>query len=232
MGAVINPSASTPEQLSVYQAEERAAMQRQEAARLQQEGARAAEDRYLKNNPPSPPPGVPVNYYNDLWSLTAPASTNEGHIPHPEIAGATSGQLHASRGLELKDREWAGQQNEKQEAGQIPEYHPEAPVIIYRINLEPTDLERAHREANQLGEYSTQARYINDGHMSAEEIANILSLRTTDKNGNKILPTHISDVNVAVGTEVVASRPISGEARQYKISDLGAITLSNKRDIG
>jgi len=232
MGAVINPSASTPEQMAVYQAEERAAMQRQEAARLQQEAARAAEDRYLNDNPPPPPPNVPVNYYNDLWSLTAPAATNEGYIPHPEIAGATSAQLHASQGLELKDRDWAAQQNALRPEGHIPEFHEQAPVVVYRINLEPTDLERAHREANKLGEYATQARYINDGHMDPEEIARILSLQTTDRHGNKILPTHISDVDVSIGTEVVASRPISGEARQYKISDLGAITLLNERDIG
>jgi hypothetical protein len=232
MGAVINPSASTPEQMAAYQAEERAAMQRHEAARLQQEAARAAEDQYLKNNPPPPPPDTLVNYYNDLWSLTAPAATKEGFVPHPEIPGATSGQLHASEGLELKDRGWAAQQNAMQGEDRTPEYHPEAPVVIYRINLEPTDMERVHREANMLGEYATRPRDINDGAMKPDEIAKILSLPTQDENGREMLPTHVSDFHVKIGTEATASRPESGRARQFKVSDLGAITLSNTRHLG
>lgn len=227
MGAVINPSASTPEQMSAYQAEERAAIQRLETARLAQEAARTVEDRYLKNTPPPPPPGVPVNFYNDLWSLTAPASTNEGHIHHPEIPGATSAQLHASRGLELKDRDWAAQQNAQQSAGRTPEYHPEAPVVVYSINLTPTDLARVHGDHNPVGPYATRPVDINDGHMSAEEIADKLSIPR-----NQPLPTKISDVQVGLGTSVEASRPISGEARQIKISDLGSTTFLNTRDIG
>ncbi len=227
MGAEINPSASTPEQMAVYQAEERAAMQRQEAARQQQDVARAAEDRYLRDNPPPPPPGVPVNYYNDLWSLTAPAATNEGDIPHPEIPGATSAQLHASPGLELKDREWAAQQNALREAGRTPEYHPEVPVVIYSVNLTPTDFDRVHGPNNQEGPYATRPVDINDGHMSAEEIAQKLSLPR-----DQPLPTKVSDVHVAHGTFVEASRPISGEARQFKISDLGSVSFVNARDIG
>lgn len=227
MGAEINPSMSTPEQLTVYQAEERRAMQQQEAARREQEAARAAEDRYLRNNPPPPPLDVPVNYYNDLWSLTAPSATNEGHLPHPEIPGATSAQLHASQGLELKDRDWAAQQNAQQAAGRIPEYHPEAPVVVYSINLTPTDLARVHGDHNLVGQYTTRPADINDGHMSAEEIADKLSLAK-----NQPLPTKISDVHVGVGTSVEASRPISGEVRQIKISDLGSTSFVNTRDLG
>lgn len=226
MGAVINPSASTPETLAAYQAEERATMQRLEAARLQQENARAAEDRYLKNNPPPPPPNIPVNYYNDLWSLTAPSATNEGHIPHPEIPGATSAQLHASQGLELKDRDWAAQQNAQQAAGRTPEYHPEGPVVVYSINLTPTELARVHGDHNLVGPYATRPVDINDGHMSAEEIAHKLSLPS-----NQPLPTKISDVQVGPGTSVEASRPISGEVRQLKISDLGSTKFLNTRSI-
>jgi hypothetical protein len=227
MGAVINPSASTPEALAVYHAEERAAMQRLETARMQQEAARAAEDRYLKDNPQPPPPGVPVNYYNDLWSLTAPASTNEGHIPHPEIPGATSAQLHASPRLELKDRDWAAQQNAQLAVGRTPEYHPEAPVVVYSINLTPTDLARVHGDHNPVGPYATRPVDINNGHMSAEEIAHKLSIPR-----NQPLPTKISDVEVGLGTSVEASRPISGEARQIKIRDLGSTIFLNTRNIG
>lgn len=227
MGAVINPSASTPEQMTAYQAEERAAMQRREAARIQQEAARAAEDQYLRDNPPPPPPNVPINFYNDLWSLTAPSATNEGHIPHPEIPGATSAQLHASLGLELKDRDWAAQQNSLQDPGKVPEYHPEAPVVIYSINLTPTELDRVHGADNQHGRYATRPVDINDGHMSAEEIARRLSLPP-----DQPLPTKVSDVQVAHGAFVEASRPDSGEVRQFKISDLGSVSFVNTRDIG
>ena len=98
MGAVINPSASTPEQMAVYQAEERAAMQRMETAWLQQEAARAAEDRYLKNNPPPPPPNVPAEFYNDLWKLT---SAEVGPRDPGGMLGADVGKLPGPQPTQL-----------------------------------------------------------------------------------------------------------------------------------
>lgn len=222
MGCMINaPSATSAQDEAV----KRESAKQNEARHLQFVSARSDEDRSIKEM--GRPPGMSESFYNDLWSLTAPSATNEGHLPHPEMPGATSAQLHASPGLELKDREWAAQQNALQDAGRTPEYHAEAPVVIYRVNLTPTEFERVHGADNQEGRYATRPVDINDGHMSAEEIARRLSLPT-----DQPLPTKVSDVHVAHGTFIEASRPDSGEARQFKISDIGSVSFVNTRDIG
>jgi hypothetical protein len=98
MGCVINPSASTPEQLTVYQQEERAAIQRMQEARQRYEDARAAEDRYLRDNPPPPPANVPMNYYNDLWKLT---SAEVGPRDPGGMLGADVGNLPGPQPTQL-----------------------------------------------------------------------------------------------------------------------------------
>lgn len=227
MGCVINPSASTPEQLTVYQQEERAAIQRLQEARQRYDDARAAEDRYLRDNPPPPPANVPVNYYNDLWKLTAPAATNEGSVPHPELPGASSSQIHASQGLELKERDWAAQQNAQQAADETAIYHTQAPVIVYNTNIDANGFVRLHHDYNQVGDWSTRDRDVNYGHIDQQEAASRLSLPQ-----NSPLPTHISDLSPPIGTSVEASRPISGEAMQFNIHERIATWFSNPRPLG
>jgi hypothetical protein len=223
MGCLINPSATTPEQIAHFKEQERLHVERAESARKHYEAARSEEDRII-NEHNFVPPGVDVNYFNDLWKLTAPAATNEGHIPHPELPGATSAQLHASQGLELKNREWAEQQNAMQGASEIPEYNPQAPVVNYQTNIPTEDINRVHNADNVLGRYSTPGDNINHGHLSPLEAQRLLDLPT--------LPSLVSDVDVRVGTAVEASRPISGHVRQLKISALDAIAMSNTRELG
>jgi hypothetical protein len=223
MGCTINSSASTPEQIAQHQASEKASIERMDAEKHRYATMRAEEDRFLKawNTPLE---GINVNYYNDLWKLTAPGATNEGRIPHPELPGATSAQLHASQGLELKDREWAAQQNAMQGAAQIPEYNPQAPVVNYQTNIPTEEINRVHNPDNALGRYATPGDNINHGHVSPLEAQRLLDLPT--------LPSLVSDVDLRVGTSVEASRPISGQVRQLKISALDAITISNTRELG
>lgn len=241
MGCVINPSATTPEQLTTYQAEERAAAQRFETTRLNQEAARAAEDRVLKDNPPPPPPGVPVNYYNDLWSLTAPAATNLPGIPHPEVPVVTSSQLHASPGLELKDRDWASQQNAEQlakDSNAIPTFHVNAPIVAVDSNLAPDDPNRTHDvqrvyttwinegegRDNQRGGFAARAADFNHGDITGSAAQALASL--------SYAPTHITDVGIPVGSSLMISRPISGQIRQIQIiSALDVVSYFNARDL-
>ncbi len=187
------------------------------------------------NNGQPPTSTADVNYFSDLWKLTAPAATNEAHIPHPELPATTSGNIHASVGLELRDREWAAQQNAGQDPRDTPTYHTQAPVVVYNTDIDAEGVVRVHTlksdslntEDTTVGNWSTRSSDINDGHLPAKEIADRLSLPSS-----KPLPTHISDVTPPVGTTVEASRPISGEARQFSMRDRIASWFGNTRDVG
>lgn len=226
MGCNITQNASTPDQLTIYQQEERAAIERLEHARQHYEAARAAEDRYLRDNPPLPPAGVPVNYYNDLWRLTAPANTNEGNIPHPDLPGASSAQIHASLGLELKDRDWAAKQNSMQPQDATPTYHTEAPVVVYRTDIDADGFVRLHTDSNKVGDWSTRDRDVNYGYIDRQDAASRLSLPQQNP-----LPTHISDLSPPIGTTVEASRPVSGQVIQFNIQERIASWFSNTRPL-
>lgn len=206
-----------------------------------------ARRRALDARPPE------QNYNTDLWSLTAPAATNESHVQHPVIPNATSGQLHASEGLELMDRGWAARENEealKQFVKNpdndprkfIPPNHEHAPAFAYNPDLapppeglpgsdtrDPSGIQRLYREYEENG---IPKDNLHGPYVTPSSNINDGNIRASE--GQALLslpnpPTHVADAYIPVGTSSIASRPISGQTWQIKIvSGLDAVQWANK----
>ncbi len=261
MGAEINPNAvcSTDEfnrrmaeaqresqrfadienQMAAARAQEERYMQqqREEAAARAARGEQKFSDNFIPppssggNNTGAPPaPG----YNQDLWSLTSPAATLHGHQAHPELSGASAGNIHANPNTQLMHRDWATEQNASQSPGSTSIYSESAPVVVYRTDMPtthspdpyPTDMSRLHH-GNVVGGYATNAQDINYGHISGSEGA-----RRLDLPKDNPLPTHVVNVDLPIGTSVEASRPQSGEARQYRLYERIASWFTNSRKLG
>lgn len=157
-------------------------------------------------------------YVEELFRLTAPAATQKADTPHPELSGATAGNIHSS--ATLMGRNWAAEQNAKQSDEEIPIYHKDGPIIQYNTDIptarqpeiDPTSMARVHH-GNIVGSYATNLRDIDYGYIDGEEARKRLSL---PEDGSP--PTHFVDVYLPIGTLVEASRPESDLARQYIIS--------------
>jgi hypothetical protein len=125
----------------------------------------------------------------------------EGHLPHPDMSGATAGDIHAKSVLFPKNE--AAARNAERELS-TPEYHEERAIIGYFTSIPTDGLGRVHGPNNQEGHWV--AKSVDFGGSSAEAMAN-LSLTA--------LPTLQSDVQLFPGTYVEASRPVSDAVRQY-----------------
>ncbi|MFA5957061.1 hypothetical protein [Hyphomicrobium sp.] len=160
-------------------------------------------------------------YTQELFRIMAPAYTQPVNTPHPQMSGATAGVIFS---CEVKPRDWTAQQNAQQPIGSIPNYNTNSPALAYSTTIPTTDVVRAHHVSNEPGPWATRAADINHGHLSGDHVQRILALKDT--------PTHVSDVNVPIGTFVVASRPISGEAQQFNLAGNIGDCFRNSRPLG
>ncbi|MFY9288785.1 MAG: hypothetical protein WAO98_09830 [Alphaproteobacteria bacterium] len=202
---------------------QREAQERQ--ANMNAEQQREAQRRYDEQQ-------TRDGYVQELFRLTASAANLHGHQSHPELSGASAGNIHSD--ATLMGRDWAAQQNAAQEVGTTLTYHEDAPVIVYRTDMptthqpdpHPTDMARLHH-GNVVGAYATNAQDVKYGDITGSEGQRMLSLPKDNP-----LPTHIVDVSLPIGTFVEASRPISGEVRQYKLFERVSAWFSNSRKLG
>jgi len=184
----------------------------------------------------SQPPKQDDGYLRDLWGMTGKAANLESHTEHPDFRGASAGNVHShaklTGGEGLTGNEaWNAQRNDAarrneearkafEESGLPPgdfikPYHENRPIVSYRTDMHTDEISRVHGEDNKISRWATRRQDIQDAtgqYVSGEEAQQRLNTPNT--------PTDVSSVHPDIGTDIIASRPISGDARQYQLLQL------------
>ncbi len=170
-------------------------------------------------NAPPGDSGDGGGYMRDLWGMTAKGAGLEPHLEHPDFPGSTSLNIQAGEHTKLyEDHEAARLNAEHIKANPthyIPPHHEDRPVVSYRTDMVTDNLDHAHRSSNQVGVYATRPSDIQDASGAYHSAAQIQQ----DLNLPK-MPEYVSSVHPDIGTDILASRPISGNARQYELKQL------------
>lgn len=155
-------------------------------------------------------------YLRDLFGMTAKASNLEKHTEHPDFPASSAGNIHSSSNTALHPRDDAARRNVEYLASHpshdISPYHEDRPVISYRTDMETDNMSRVHADKNKVGPFTTRTADIRDesgNYSTGQQAMDDLSL--------KRLPTHATPVRPDIGTDVLASKPISDSARQYEL---------------
>ena len=183
------------------------------------------------NTGQSQPPRADDGYLRDLWGVTGNAANLEGHTEHPDFPAGSAGSIHSSPNTVLHPRDEAARFNAESLAENpshnIPPYHPDRAIISYRTDMETDNISRVHGADNKVGPWATRTSDIQNAageYVSGSEARKILATPGT--------PTDVSLVHPPVGTDVLASRPISDDARQYQLLTLAQSWFGNSTKLG